>query len=678
MRGLRVFVALLCAALMTLGAGAQEVGSAEWSTVAAPVEGEEGVWDVVFEARPTSGWHLYDLGPYDIPSLATAFDFSPSRGLELVGEPYEATEPIHKHDPVFGFETGYYEGAGQFAQRVRVTGPGAVLAGEVEYQICDDEYCVRGVWEFSVPVGPVGTATADLGMQNGSRVGLLRAEGPRNDGGGGADIGSESLWSMILAAIGWALLALLTPCVFPMIPMTVTFFLKDTANPAKARFRASMFGVFIVVIFTLPIAALILAARFGGGEAVTADIFNWLATHWVPNVLFFAVFMLFAASLLGAFEIQLPSKWLNRSDKNADRAGMVGVFFLALTLVLVSFSCTVPIVGTAIMQSVGGEFWRPIATMLVFSIVFALPFTFFAFFPRIMERMPRSGGWLGEVKVMLGLAEIALGLKFLSVADQTYHWGILDREVYLAIWIVVFSLAGFYLLGKIRFKYDAPLERVGVGRLALVIAVFSFVVYLIPGMWGAPLRGISGYLPPISTQDFSGNAHGGFSYAEGGEAGSGERVKYADILHLPHGLPGYFDLEQGMAAARTAGKPVFLDFTGHGCVNCREMEARVWVDPEVQRILREEYIVIALYSDDRTRLPENEWLTTPAGKELKTIGRKNSYIVNTRYGVSAQPAYMVLNTGGELLAPVYGYNLDVAKYVEFLREGVETFKNQAR
>ena len=657
---------------------AQDVGSATWLTHAAPVEGEEGVWEVRFEARPTRGWHLYDLGPYDVPSLATTFDFSPSRGVEPVGEPFEANKPVHKHDPVFGFETGYYEISGVFAQRVRALEPGAggVVAGEVEYQICNDEYCVRGVWEFSVPVGdPVPVIASPVGeaIQDGSKAGLLRAEDPRNDGSPGAGLGGESLWNMILAAIGWALLALLTPCVFPMIPMTVTFFLKDNSNPARARFLALIFGVFIVVIFTVPIAALILAARFGGGEAVTADIFNWLATHWVPNVLFFAVFMLFAASLLGAFEIRLPSRWLNRSDRNADRAGMVGVFFLALTLVLVSFSCTVPIVGTAIMQSVGGEFWRPIATMLVFSLVFALPFTFFAFFPRIMERMPRSGGWLGEVKVLLGLAEIALGLKFLSVADQTYHWGILDREVYLAIWIVVFSLAGFYLLGKIRFKYDTPLERVGVGRLGLVIAVFSFVVYLVPGMWGAPLKGISGYLPPMSTQDFIG---GGNTPTDG--MVSTEKIKYADILHLPHGMTGYFDLEQGLAAARAAGKPVFLDFTGHGCVNCREMEARVWGDGEVQRILREEYIVIALYSDDRTRLPDSEWLVTDTGRELRTIGRKNSYIVNTRYGVSAQPAYMLLDGEGKLLAPVYGYSLDVAKYVEFLRRGVEAFKNQAR
>jgi thiol:disulfide interchange protein DsbD len=309
-------------------------------------------------------------------------------------------------------------------------------------------------------------------------------------------------------------------------------------------------------------------------------------------------------------------------------------------------------------------------TLLAFSLAFALPFTLLAFFPGLMNKLPKSGGWLNSVKVILGLVEIALGLKFLSVADQTYHWGILDREIYLAIWIVIFSLLGLYLLGKIRFKYDSEVTHIGVGRLGLAIVVFSFVVYLIPGMWGAPLKGLSGYLPPMSTQDFiSGGGNSGGGYVSDTSDIPQGGIKYADILHLPHNMTGYFDLEQGLEAARREGKPVFLDFTGHGCVNCREMEQRVWVDGEVQRILREDYIVIALYSDDRTTLPETEWLTTPAGKVLKTIGRKNSYIINPRYGVSSQPAYMLMNADGELLAPVYGYNLSIPAFIEFLRNG---------
>jgi thiol:disulfide interchange protein DsbD len=648
-------ISLFLFAVLTAATGFAQEGSAEWNATVAPVG--EGLYDVTFDVRITPGWHIYDIIPYDIPSMATAFDFSASDGVELVGELRPLDKPASKFDDIFGFEVWYHEGFARYVQKVRPTGVGGVLAGEIEYQVCNDEQCIRGVWEFGIPIGEQRDAAA-----------VAPAVAVQDAADDTDASSSSSMWPVLALAIISALFALGTPCVFPMIPMTVSFFLKDNTNPVKARLRAVMFGVFIVLIFTLPIAALILATYFGGGETLTADVFNWLATHWIPNVIFFLVFMIFAASLLGAFEIRMPSKLVNRSDKNADRAGMVGVFFLALTLVLVSFSCTLPIVGGALVQSAQGEFWRPIATMLVFSVMFALPFTFFAFFPRLMERLPKSGGWLNSVKVVLGLAEIALGLKFLSVADQTYHWGILDREVYLAIWIVVFTLLGLYLLGKIKFKYDSEVTHIGVGRLAAAIAVFSFVVWLVPGMWGAPLKAISGYLPPMSTQEFVSGEHTG--------APPREDIKYSDILHLPHGMSGYFDFEQGMAHAREAGKPVFLDFTGHGCVNCREMEQRVWVDPEVQRILREEYVVVALYSDDRARLPETEWLTTPAGKILKTLGRKNSYIVNTRYGVSAQPAYLLLDGDGNLLVPVYGYDLDIDNYIEFLRDGVQAYKRK--
>ncbi len=647
--------------------------------------GDGGVYEALFEARPPLGWHLYDLGPYDNPALATLFDFSASSGLELVGGPYETGVPVHKYDPVFGFETGYFDLVAGFGQKVRPTAPGAILAGEVEYQICNDKSCVSAVWEFSVPVGPQGDPAFAVANPQGdpaSAVANPLGEAGRNSDGGiradspldGGEAGGGSLWSMILGAILWGFAALLTPCVFPMVPMTVSFFMKDGRNAATGRFKALAFGLFIVALYTLPIAVIILIARFAGGEAVTADSFNWLATHWIPNVLFFVVFLVFAASLLGAFELRMPSKLVNRSDRGAEKGGLVGVFFLALTLVLVSFSCTGPIVGGALISSTQqGEFWAPILTMLLFSTAFALPFTLLAFFPGLIDRLPKSGGWLNSVKVTLGLVEIALGLKFLSVADQTYHWGVLDREVYLAIWIVVFSLLGFYLLGKIRFKHDSPVEHTGVVRLALAIAVFSFVVYLVPGMWGAPLKAVSGYLPPRSTQDlFMGDGHTQAVSAQGAQ----EKIKYSDFLHMPPGMDitAYFDFEQGLAAARAQNKPVFLDFTGHGCVNCREMEEKVWADAEVQRILREEYVVVALYSDDRTRLPEAEWFTTPAGRVLKSLGRKNSYLVNTRYGVSAQPAYLLLDGNGERLAPVYGYDLDVDKYVAFLRNGVEAYK----
>lgn len=654
----RLFLICLLSVFGSVALQAQEpeIGTARWSTAVSPVEGEEGVYEVAFEAVVTPGWHIYDLGPYPMP-METLFDFTASTGLELVDKPYQFGEPHRYFDELFGFELAYFEGTARFAQKVRTTGAGATLAGEVAFQICMDEFgCVPGTWEFSVPVGE-GAANAVATEQP-----TISAEG-----GDFSTTSGRSLWAMILEAVLWGFAALLTPCVFPMVPMTVSFFMKGDQNKALARMRALMFGLFIVLLYTLPIAVIIIVTRVVGGDAVTADIFNWLATAWIPNVLFFLVFMVFAASLLGAFEIRMPGKLVNRSDQGAEKKGLIGIFFLALTLVLVSFSCTGPIVGTVLIKSTQGEFWAPIVTMFAFSVAFALPFTLLAFFPGLMNKLPKSGGWLNSVKVILGLVEIALGLKFLSVADQTYHWGILDREVYLAIWIVVFTILGLYLLGKIRFKNDSETTHTGVGRLALSIIVFSFVVYLIPGMWGAPLKGLSGYLPPMSTQDFI--AGGSGSVASDDARASGE-IKYADILHLPHGMTGYFDLEQGMARAREAGKPVFLDFTGHGCVNCREMEARVWVDPEVQRILREDYVVIALYADDRTTLPEEEWLTTPAGKVLKTIGRKNSFIINSRYDISAQPAYMLLDPAtGELLAPVYGYNLSIPDFIKFLKNG---------
>ncbi len=458
-----------------------------------------------------------------------------------------------------------------------------------------------------------------------------------------------NIWALILEAILWGFAMLLTPCVFPMVPMTVSFFIKGGAG---GRFRAIMYGVFIVLLYTVPISIIIGLTRILGGAAVTADIFNWLATHWLPNLIFFVVFMLFAASFFGAFEIVLPSKLVNASDKKSDRGGLGGVFFMALTLVLVSFSCTGPIVGTVLIKSTAGEFWAPMVTMLAFSVAFALPFTLLAFFPSVLKNLPKSGGWLNSVKVVLGFIELALGLKFLSVADQTYHWGILDREVYLAIWIVVFTLLGFYLLGKLRFKYDDELKHIGLGRLGLAIAVFSFVVYMIPGMFGAPLKALSGYLPPLETQDFV--VSGGVSEASPAP------------LNMPHGLRAYATLEEGLAAAKQSGRLVFVDITGHGCVNCREMEARVWSDPEVLQRLSQNFEIVALYTDDKAKLPESQWVETPEGKTLKDVGRVNSYIARTRFGVNAQPNYFILDSSGKILAGPRGYNLSVPGFISFL------------
>ena len=454
---------------------------------------------------------------------------------------------------------------------------------------------------------------------------------------------------------------LLTPCVFPMVPMTVSFFLKQSDSPAAGRFKALMYGIFIVLLYTVPICVIIGLTWALGGAGVTADIFNWLATHWLPNIIFFVIFMIFAASFFGAFEIVLPEKWTTGADAKSSKKGLLGVFFLALTLVLVSFSCTGPIVGTVLIKSTQGEFWTPMVTMLAFSIAFALPFALLAFFPSILTKLPKSGGWLNSVKVVLGFIEIALGLKFLSVADQTYHWHLLDREVYLAIWIVCFTLLGIYLLGKIRFKHDSPLEYLSVGRLVLVIIDFAFVVYMIPGMWGAPLKALSGYLPPLETQDF---VIGKYAPAPVQAAPTVDLM--GSEVNLVHGLTGYSKLEDGIAAAKEQGKKVFVDITGHGCVNCREMEARVWSDPEVLKRLANNFVIVSLYVDDKTKLPEDQWVTTPEGKVLKDVGRVNSNMVLNRFGVNSQPNYFILDGEGNILSGPRGYNLDIDGFVKFL------------
>lgn len=474
--------------------------------------------------------------------------------------------------------------------------------------------------------------------------------------------GSEGLWSLILEAVLWGFAMLLTPCVFPMVPMTVSFFMKSSGSATQGRIKAALYGLFIVLLYTVPISLIIGITWVVGGSGVTADIFNWLSTHWLPNIIFFLVFMVFAASFFGAFEITLPSKWTNSADKNSDKKGLGGIFFLALTLVLVSFSCTGPIVGTVLIKSTQGEFWTPMITMLAFSLAFALPFTVLALFPSLLKKLPKSGGWLNSVKVVLGFVEIALGLKFLSTADQTYHWHLLDREVYLAIWIVVFTLMGLYLLGKIQFRNDSPVEYVSVKRLLLSVVVFAFVVYMIPGMFGAPLRALSGYLPPMETQDFVLGANSTSAVVT-------EQPKGEGNITIAHGLAAYDNLEDGIAAAQRTGKRIFVDITGHGCVNCREMEARVWSDPSVLSSLSNDFVIVALYVDDKTKLPESKWVENESGQLLKDVGRLNSYIALKEFGVNSQPNYFILDKDGSRIAGPRAYNLDIPAYLEFLNSG---------
>ncbi len=612
-------------------------------------------WGVTLD----EGWHLYDLVEREGGANATVFTFGLGEGVELHGGVRSVESPILKYDPIFAMEIGYYEGRVTFEQLLTMKNPETIVNVAVEWMLCNESTCIPpDSKQFEVSVGG---RDEEVTTAHGEE--WLVQDEPLN-------ASSNNLWWTIIEAMLWGFAALLTPCVFPMIPMTISYFLKGSESPARGRLSAILYGLFVVALYTLPIAAIVLITRMLGGDAVTADIFNWLATHWLPNVLFFVVFMIFAASFLGAFEINMPSSWVNGSDSKADRGSVVGILFLALTLVLVSFSCTGPIVGSVLIGSTRGEFWMPIITILAFSAAFAFPFVLFALFPNMVKNLPKSGGWLGSVKVVLGFVEIALGLKFLSVADQTYHWGILDREVYLAIWIVVFALLGLYLLGKLRFKHDAEVKYIGVGRLALAIATFSFVVYMIPGMWGAPLKALSGYLPPIETQDF---VMGG-----GGAASTTSPKKYSDIMgkSFPNGLDGFYDYAEARAYAEEVGKPLLVDFTGHGCVNCRAMEQRVWSDPEVNRILKDDYVVVALYMDDKHELPESEWVRMESGRVLKNLGRINSNFALQRYGVNAQPYYIIEGRDGQQLVPARGYDLDVEAYVRFLEDGLMGYKGQ--
>ena len=627
-----------------------------WSTSVEQVG--DGQYRIDFKASVDEGWHLYDLGPYEGGPLATTFIFDPIVGYELEGSVVPNRESVRQMDEIFEMEIGHYDGEVVFSQVVNAP-EGAVVKCTVEWQACSDQ-CVNGENDFSITVGNPVAGASEANIEESAAAANAVAKG-------------GSLWSFILSAVGWALIALLTPCVFPMIPMTVSFFLKGSGSVARGRFRALMYGLFIVTLYTVPIGIIIFLTWLIGGDAVTADIFNWLATHWLPNLIFFAVFMVFAASFFGAFEIVLPEKLVNDSDAKSDKSGLAGIFFMALTLVLVSFSCTGPIVGSVLIQSTSGEFWTPIITMLAFSTVFALPFTLFALFPTWLKQLPKSGGWLNSVKVVLGFVELALGLKFLSVADQTYHWGLLDREVYLALWIAIFSLLGLYLLGKLKFKHDSDMPFLSVPRLVMAIIAFSFVVYMLPGMWGAPLKALSGYLPPIQSQDFV-MGSGSVSNSSESAATPTSGVKYGDVLELPLGLDGFFDLAEAEAYAKQVGKPLFIDFTGHGCVNCREMEARVWSDPRVLDILRREYVIVALYADDKLKVDEADWVTTDAGKVLKTLGKINSYYALKTYGVNAQPYYVLQGNAGTPMVTPRGYDLDVQGFIDFLQSGVDAYK----
>jgi thiol:disulfide interchange protein len=682
------FLVFIGALAFSITASAQVLAPAKWVTSTSTESAKTGEEiDLIFKATIDNNWYLYssEFDCEDGP-IKTTFTFKPDASYKLVGN-IKPINPIDKHDKIFECDLKIFKGTAEFRQRIKVLSAKLQISGEYEYQVCTEltGQCVPGNGEFlfdkikvegselkvqSSKLKVLDSVTSDPELQTRNSPitnndQLTTVVGPILDPSLVKDqTKGQSLWGFFLLAFIAGLAALLTPCVFPMIPMTVSFF-----TGRGTKFQALMYGLSIIIIYT--IIGAVLAPLMGPETA------NHLSTEWIPNLIFFLVFIVFGLSFLGLFEITLPGSIINKVDQQAEKGGLVGVFFMAFTLVLVSFSCTGPLVGSILVSSAGGEFIKPIVGMFAFASAFAIPFTLFAFFPGWLKSLPKSGGWLNTVKVVLGFIEIALAFKFLSIADQAFHWRILDREVNLAIWIVIVALIGIYLMKGFRMPgdtgKDAEDKTVGVLRVSLAIVTFTFLIYLIPGMWGAPLKALAGYLPPVSTHDFD------LISASKNDKTTEicDTPKYAEFLHLPHGINGYFDYKQAITCARQQNKPLFIDFTGHGCTNCREMEARVWSDPQVLQRLKNDFVVVALYVDDKTELPESEWYTSTYDKKVKkTIGKQNADLQIARLNNNAQPFYVLVGADEKVLVSPKPYDLNAENFVKFLEEGKSKYKKQ--
>ncbi|MFI5221820.1 MAG: cytochrome c biogenesis protein CcdA [Bacteroidia bacterium] len=644
--------------------------------------------EITFTSEIEKNWYMYssDFDP-NLGPIAASITFTKHPSFSLVGKLKPVGSKKHYED-IWNGTVSIFTGKAVFKQRVKILTPNPVIKGSMEFQECntvsgvcmppfDPEFEVKGITVIGDGLSVSGSKpsivdsakTDSLSQSKNSDTSTHQFTNSQTHqlASGIAGGNETSFWGFFFFALLGGLVAVITPCVFPMLPMTVTFFTKKSETRSRALRRAFTFGASIVAIFT--VLGFVFAV-FGLGP----DFGNWLSTHWVPNVLFFIIFLIFGASFLGMFEIVLPNSFVNKIDAQSNMQNFLGIFFMAFTLVLVSFSCTGPIVGSLLIQAVGGSFIKPMIGMFAFGCGLALPFTLFAVFPNWMHGLPKSGGWLNSVKVVLGFLELAFALKFLSIPDQTYHWHLLDREVYLAFWIVIFSLLGMYLIGKLKFHHDSDMAYIGVPRLGLAIVTFAFVVYLIPGMFGAPLKALSGYLPPQETLDFdlfSQRSTVGSQQSTTSDLGE---VKYKNLFHLPHNLDGFFDYKQALAYSKKVNKPIFIDFTGHGCVNCREMEANVWSDKQVLTRLQNDFVIVAIYVDDKTELPEKEWYTsTHDNKVKKSIGKQNADLQISKYNTAAQPYYVLIDGDENILAQPRAYDRDVQHFVDFLDAGKKAF-----
>lgn len=693
---MKKLISSIMLALIALAAQAQILTPVKWK-IKLDDKGGAPEKEIVFTATADKGWHLYDMNLPEGGPVSTSFTFETLNGAELIGQPVPSVKPTTVYDEQFAMNLRWYPGTVSFTQKLKVTDPAKFKAeGEVEFMACNDETCLppdQIPFSFdkkSIHVDPAlaaNSSTTEVDKEDATAIqpdtqvvaeeaselntpDPAAKETPATTSPKASDslTDSPNLWSPVIdqlksfgdstvsaADTSWlfiffagflgGLIALLTPCVWPMIPMTVSFFLKRTKDRKKAIRDAITYGLSIIVIYL--VMGLLITGIFG------ASALNDLSTNAIFNILFFLLLVVFAVSFFGAFELVLPASWTSKLDSKADSTtGVLSIFFMSFTLVLVSFSCTGPIIGTLLVQAASmGTAVGPAIGMFGFALALSIPFSVFAIFPNMLQSMPKSGGWLNSVKVVLGFLELALALKFLSVADLAYGWRLLDREAFIVLWIVIFSLLGVYLLGKIKFSHDSEVKYVSVPRLFMAIISFAFAIYMVPGLWGAPLKAISAFAPPLYTQDFN---------------------LYKNEVHA-----AFDDYESGMAYAKKVNKPVMIDFSGFGCVNCRKMEASVWTDPKVKQMLEKDYVLITLMVDDKTKLPQPiEIQENGKTRKLKTIGDKWSYLQRSKFGSNAQPFYILLNDEGQPLGPSYAFNEDVSKYIQFLQNGLKEFKKE--
>ena len=693
---MKKLISSIMLALIALAAQAQILTPVKWK-IKLDDKGGAPEKEIVFTATADKGWHLYDMNLPEGGPVSTSFTFETLNGAELIGQPVPSVKPTTVYDEQFAMNLRWYPGTVSFTQKLKVTDPAKFKAeGEVEFMACNDETCLppdQIPFSFdkkSIHVDPAlaaNSSTTEVDKEDATAIqpdtqvvaeeaselntpDPAAKETPATTSPKASDslTDSPNLWSPVIdqlksfgdatvsaADTSWlfiffagflgGLIDLLTPCVWPMIPMTVSFFLKRTKDRKKAIRDAITYGLSIIVIYL--VMGLLITGIFG------ASALNDLSTNAIFNILFFLLLVVFAVSFFGAFELVLPASWTSKLDSKADSTtGVLSIFFMSFTLVLVSFSCTGPIIGTLLVQAASmGTAVGPAIGMFGFALALSIPFSVFAIFPNMLQSMPKSGGWLNSVKVVLGFLELALALKFLSVADLAYGWRLLDREAFIVLWIVIFSLLGVYLLGKIKFSHDSEVKYVSVPRLFMAIISFAFAIYMVPGLWGAPLKAISAFAPPLYTQDFN---------------------LYKNEVHA-----AFDDYESGMAYAKKVNKPVMIDFSGFGCVNCRKMEASVWTDPKVKQMLENDYVLITLMVDDKTKLPQPiEIQENGKTRKLKTIGDKWSYLQRSKFGSNAQPFYILLNDEGQPLGPSYAFNEDVSKYIQFLQNGLKEFKKE--